>query len=128
IYSRRPTSMPTWASADRTVQRGCEPKAINPLQGEKRERGRFLAGAILAQNEIFSIRNQNSQSPRLPPRSRFVTKYSHISVTKEGARPGSLFVAQVRGRLGSERSPGSGEAEPQGQQGGERHRPQQRTR
>src|SRR6516164_3110128 len=47
--------MPTWASADRTVQRGCEPKAMNPLQGEKRERGRFLAPAILAQNEIFSI-------------------------------------------------------------------------
>src|SRR6266576_3920077 len=58
--------MPTWASADRTVQRGCEPKAINPLQGEKRERGRFLAAAILAQNGIFSISTRWKHPPEAP--------------------------------------------------------------
>src|SRR5271156_363068 len=71
MYSRRPTSMPTWASADRTVHRGCEPKAINPLQGEKRERGRFLVAAILAQNGIFSIRTRSGVSEQDPLRKHY---------------------------------------------------------
>src|ERR1700747_146227 len=50
--------MPTWASADRTVQRGCEPKAIKPPPRRVEERGRFLVRAILAQNGIFSIRTR----------------------------------------------------------------------
>src|SRR6516162_1172751 len=55
MYSRRPTSMPTWASAGRTVQRGCEPRAINPLQGETRERGRFLvARDIGTKRDLFN--------------------------------------------------------------------------
>src|SRR5271155_5873972 len=55
MYSRRPTSMPTWASAVRTVQRGCEPKAIDPLQREKRERGRFLvARDIGTKRDLFN--------------------------------------------------------------------------
>src|SRR5215831_20598546 len=66
--------MPTWVSADRTAQRGCEPRAINPLQREKRERGRFLAPAILAQNEIFSIRLE----PAPPIRVIFATKSEGI--------------------------------------------------
>src|SRR6516162_8404542 len=55
MYSRRPTSMPTWASAGRTVQRGCEPRAINPLQREKSERGRFLvARDIGTKRDLFN--------------------------------------------------------------------------
>src|SRR6516164_8827419 len=89
IYSRRPTSMPTWASADRTVQRGCEPSAINPLQGEKRERGLFLVPAILAQNEIFSI----SPSPGRPWSSlEFVRQIPSWFPDRVGdGRIGSLF-------------------------------------
>src|SRR5438874_8779379 len=63
--------MPTPASADRTVQRGCEPKAINPLQGEKRERGRFLVAAILAQNKIFSIRTHGGVSEQILYEKRY---------------------------------------------------------
>src|SRR3954453_9255857 len=63
--------MPTWASADRTVQRGCEPKAINPLQGGKRERGRFLVAAILAQNKIFSIRTHSGVPEQDPLQKRY---------------------------------------------------------
>src|SRR5215469_14717705 len=70
--------MPTWASAGRTVQRGCEPSAINPLLGEKRERGRFLAAAILAQNGIFSIRGD--PHPGTVPSSRQNRSASYVSV------------------------------------------------
>src|SRR5208283_876548 len=55
MYSRRPASMPTWASAGRTVQRGCEPRAINPLQREKRERGKFLTACdIGTKRDLFN--------------------------------------------------------------------------
>src|ERR1700745_2723096 len=111
MYSRRPTSMPTTVSAGRVVQRGCEPRAINPLQGEKRERGRFLAPAILAQNEIFSITRRWPSYPDAKPLS-----------------PAKLFVAQVGCSLGAERSPGAGKAEGQSQQGRNPSRPQQRRR
>jgi hypothetical protein len=84
MYSRRPTSMPTWASADRTVQRGCEPRAIDPLQGEKRERGRFLAPAILAQNEIFSISPNQPTTSAVPyfPAHEIFGCYSVVSGPK----------------------------------------------
>src|SRR5215468_7943780 len=110
MYSRRPTSMPTWASADRTVQRGCEPKAINPLQGEKRERGRFLVRCdIGTKRDLFNNR-------------------AHLLLRATGGEAERLFVAQIGCGFGAERTPGAGKAERQGQQGCEPHRPQQWTR
>src|SRR5438270_13855088 len=77
MYSRRPTSMPTWVSAGRVVQRGCEPSAINPLQGEKRERGRFLVACdIGTKRDLFNKAAAGSVVPltlpltRVPPSPR----------------------------------------------------------
>src|SRR5206468_8184615 len=89
--------------------RGCEPRAINPLQGEKRERGQFLAPAILAQNEIFSITRWSPSDPATQP-----------------LPPIKLLVAQIGSRLGAERSPGAGKTQRQSQQGSHPDRPQQR--
>src|SRR6266478_1199172 len=111
MYSRRPTSMPTRVSAGRVVQRGCEPRAINPLQGEKRERGRFLVtGDIGTKRDLF-----NDPQMALPPAAQPLS-------------PAKLLVAQIGSSLGAERSPGAGKAERQGQQGGHPGRPQQRGR
>src|SRR6516165_2777507 len=98
--------MPTWASAGRTVQRGCEPRAINPLQREKRERGRFLVARDIG------------------------TKRDLFNKALTGLRPlvEASLVAQVGAGLGAERAPGSGEAEHQCQCDREPYRPQQRQR
>src|SRR6516164_568281 len=71
--------MPTWASADRTVQRGCEPSAINPLQGEKRERGRFLvARDIGTKRDLF---NKDRTCPcRSEPSSRQNWNVCYVSL------------------------------------------------
>src|SRR5467141_643091 len=100
MYSRRPASMPTTVSAGRVVQRGCEPNAINPLQGEKRERGRFLVACdIGTKRDLFN-------NPRWP---------SHPDA--QPLSSAKLLVAQVGRSLGAERSPGPDKAERQGQQG-----------
>src|SRR4029077_929623 len=109
MYSRRPTSMPTTVSAGRVVQRGCEPSAINPLQGEKRERGRFLVACdIGTKRDLF-----NDPQMALPPATRPLS-------------PAKLLVAQIGSGLGAERSPSPGKAQHQGQQGSHPGRPQQR--
>src|SRR5262245_11761689 len=108
MYSRRPASMPTTVSAGRVVQRGCEPRAINPLQREKRERGRFLVACdIGTKRERF-----NDPQIALLPRN-----VQLLSAAK-------LLVAQVGCSLGAERSPGAGKAERKGQQGRGPGRPQ----
>src|SRR5258708_33179015 len=100
MYSRRPASMPTTVSAGRVVQRGCEPSAINPLQGEKRERGRFLVTRdIGTKRDLF-----NNPQMALPPAAQPLS-------------PAKLLVAQIGSTLGAERSPGSGKAHDQGQKG-----------
>src|SRR6266446_6627056 len=111
MYSRRPASTPTKVSAGRVVQRGCEPKAINPLQGEKRERGRFLVTRdIGTKRDLF-----NNPQMALPPAAQPLS-------------PAKLLVAQIGSSLGAERSPGPGKAQHQGQQGSHPGRPQQRHR
>src|SRR5262249_35841774 len=60
--------MPTWVSADRTAQRGCEPRAINPLQREKRERGRFLVGGdIGTKRDLFNKLHTRSAASSFRP-------------------------------------------------------------
>src|SRR3954465_7994067 len=100
MYSRKPASMPTTVSAGRVVQRGCEPRAINPLQGEKRERGRFLVACDIGTKQDLFNNPQMPYHPDAQPRS-----------------PAKLFVAQIGCSLSAERSPGAGKAERQGQQG-----------
>src|SRR6516164_4667063 len=101
IYSRRPTSMPTWASADRTVQRGCEPSAINPLQGEKRERGRFLvARDIGTKRDLF---NKDRTCP-LPIRAIFATKLECM-LRVSSVLPAADFVTLVRQSTNCQNSP-----------------------
>src|SRR4029077_8397035 len=98
MYSRRPTSMPTTVSAGRVVQRGCEPSAINPLQGEKRERGRFLVACdIGTKRDLF-----NNPRMALPP-------------VAQPLSPAKLLVAHVRSSLRAKSSPGPDKSERQGQ-------------
>src|SRR5438552_2552989 len=98
MYSRRPTSMPTRVSAGRVVQRGCEPSAINPLQGEKRERGRFLVACdIGTKRDLFNKAAAGSVVPlTLPPLS------AHACVRLPGGafamRQGSLPLPAHAGR------------------------------
>src|SRR6266404_3299132 len=80
MYSRRPTSMPTTVSAGRVVQRGCEPRAINPLQGEKRERGRFLVT-----RDIGTKRDLFNNPPGGPRTLLFNRCRSNYSLRRWGA-------------------------------------------
>src|SRR5579884_514978 len=55
MYSRRPTSMAACVAADRTVQRGCEPKAMDPSKERSRDGKDSSSSAILAQIMDFSM-------------------------------------------------------------------------
>src|SRR6516164_4667062 len=71
--------MPTWASADRTVQRGCEPRAINPSKERSESEDDSSSLAILAQNEIFSIRTEPAPC-RSEPSSRQNWNVCYVSL------------------------------------------------
>src|SRR6516162_8467723 len=96
MYSRRPTSMPTWASAGRTVQRGCEPRAINPLQREKRERGRFLvARDIGTKQDLFN----KALTCLRPINAIFATRSKGIRANSEYRRSAILDADRVGHRI-----------------------------
>src|ERR687894_181920 len=90
IYSRRPTSTSarTPPTAGRTVQRGCEPKAIDPLHGEQED-----DSSALDIGRIQSGFNDGAHWGR--------------SVKGETA----LFAAQVGRGFRSKRPPGAAQAE-----------------